>query len=142
MNPEPWKPLPGVAAVGIAAKSQKPIPLQNGEMFWGATASAGSMKSGDKDKEDNSDSEGSSEGKGKLELMPVWQPTKKEKQAHRDGNRMSLGSVDISEDNTSGMQGLNSWESEHDDEFHNKPGSRFIINPDSRLRIAWDLASL
>jgi hypothetical protein len=144
MNPEPWKPLPDAAGMlpGGAAglRSQKSMhPGAGGAagaaggngQFWGALPGQVQDEKAKKKKDVNDDDEsGSDEDENeepKLDLLEVWKPTDKEKKRKTHGISGELESR---------------CDSVEDDHIEPVPKSRFIINPDSNIRICWDLGSL
>jgi len=134
MNPEPWKPLPDAQAM----KSQKSI-LGNhtaGIDFWGVMPGAlgdeahTSSKKKREDRDDD-DSDVDEEDDNKLELVEVWKFSDKDRRSVQNGK--------------GGSEQLSRWDSEtegEDYEGDHKVRPRFILNPDSGIRIAWDLSSL
>jgi len=90
------------------------------------------------DDQDTSDSEHSSNlaSEDQLQLLPAWHPTDRERSLRR-GSHYS-GEND---DNNSILR-YESAESEQYDMGRQTLKSKWVINPDSRLRISWDLSSL
>jgi len=84
----------------------------------------------DKDDDEDSNSEDSGNPKGAFELFDVWKPSEREKKL-----RKTIGYTQDLESQQSGDQ---------DNEVFIEvlPHSKWILNPDANLRIAWDLGSL
>lgn len=145
MNPEPWKPLSNqtMAAVakgsgdqGVAIKSAKSFqPSQAPALHThGVVPGAVHSFSDAEHSDDESDITELGNQKDKLELMPIWKPTEKEKSANRRG---TVGSEDIDQ-----MSCSRSEADPDEDQADDSTKRKFVINPDSNIRIVWDLSSL
>lgn len=139
MNPEPWRPLEQAAIQDKARpdmKSQKSLPASQGAnavvSFGILPGSVTENKDRDRNQreEDDDGSDGckSEAAPVEFELIDVWKPSEKEKKMRRtQGNSGELESQ---------------FSYDHEDSLFPHKANRFILNPDSNVRIAWDMGSL
>jgi len=149
-NPEPWKPLPQQSLLNMPNVGANPLRTQRtgaspgvqhtpSGQFMGILPGAVNEERGKKhrdrsDRDDDDDSQSSEasddEGLGKLEVLDVWKPSEKELKKGVEGRKPGDADSHYSGDK------------QEDTEFKDQPHSIFILNPDSTLRISWDLSSL
>lgn len=129
-NPEPWKPMPyqDIASANFSSGNER----RGGRKKAKDTDNTLSILPGAIDNKEDSDSDGTtSTVEEKYELSEVWKPTEKMKKKMK-----GRGSV--------GGDGESSAPFREDvDEFAAlKEKPFYIINPDSNMRIFWDIMSL
>lgn len=131
LNPEPWKPLPGLQSDSSFTKASKAMAGGDCAVALPGGVSDDALKQKSNEAGDDEDSDKSDELEGdelqKLELAEVWKPTEKEKKRKRRSSGELESRCDSETD-------------EYNAAEEKKP--RFIMNPDSGMRIAWDLSSL
>eukprot|EP00427_Karlodinium_veneficum_P026520 CAMPEP_0169203544 /NCGR_PEP_ID=MMETSP1016-20121227/11523_1 /TAXON_ID=342587 /ORGANISM="Karlodinium micrum, Strain CCMP2283" /LENGTH=824 /DNA_ID=CAMNT_0009280595 /DNA_START=35 /DNA_END=2509 /DNA_ORIENTATION=- len=150
-NPEPWKPLPSInshasanGAVMQAAPNQLQVVRDKGISFSPVLPGSvmeekrkGRGGSGDDDEDDSDVGSECTRHVAKLQPDEMWQISKKELQWFSRGSR-TVDLLEVSADGDSREKDFSCFDT--DNPNVRKPG--YIINPDSNVRIAWDLGSL
>merc|ERR1719440_61891 len=142
--------MPTAQGMALLRTQKSQVGGDAGNQLWGAfggayAEDAQKKKSDDDDSSENSDDDDTA-ARGKLELMTVWKPSVAEKRQHtRHGTKGSSSDLASSnaDDQPTGTRASTGTHGEELDEFAEaQKAHRFIINPDSGVRIGWDLSSL
>lgn len=132
-QPEPWKPLPqqSPGLPGQAQGSSRKGSVGQQNAVHGILP--GAVTTNDDDDE-RSESSGGDSLLSKFEIVETWRPNAKE--SRKLDQKHSCMSAEDSD------RGSFLGENDHDQEFCAVEKPRFILDPDSNVRISWDMGSL
>lgn len=147
-NPEPWKPLPtplldaplepcvGASRSNVSKKSYHHTTTSNALMniLPGTPSHPGDQPGRGGENESEGSEKSSAEDRDTFELLETWVATDREKK--------KLGKNVGNVDGESAFSGLQSVESERNFRNDGQVPRFFIMSPDSRTRVTWDLSSL
>jgi len=131
-NPEPWKPMPQgeiAQANPPASKGGRQVLKRNVSVLPGSPTEEPEKRP----KEDGDDSDSDSgrstvAGEEQFELLDLWRANEKQMRKMKRGSQAETeSSMPFRED---------------EDEYQQPPPHGWILNPDGKIRVSWDLGSL